>query len=66
MATLGIDPGLTGGLAVIGDDGLWLEPMPTNASGVDALELARLIGDWRSEVSAAYLEKVFADRKSVV
>jgi hypothetical protein len=64
---LGIDPGLSGGLAVIGPDGLWLEPMPRTVDGdLDLDELRRLIGDWYGEISNAFVEKVHAMPKQGV
>lgn len=69
MRTLGIDPGLDGGLALLSDDGLLVEVMPTvkDAKGkrtVDGAELARLIRGWSP--AWAIVEKVGARPKQGV
>jgi len=53
---IGVDPGLTGGIAAIDDSGLWMEPMPRDEEGVDAKELGRLMHELR-EAKVAYVEK---------
>lgn len=61
MIVMGIDPGLTGGLAVINTQGVWMEPMPrTEDGGLDLAELSRLLHDWSGENVTVYLEEVFA------
>lgn len=64
MSVMGIDSGKTGGLAVIGDDGVWIEPMPCNESGLDTKELGRLLHAWEGDVRAVYIESIFAIPKS--
>lgn len=55
-----IDPGLTGGIANLSEeDGLWLEPMPRNESGIDAQELYRLVKEMKG-AKAAYVESIYA------
>lgn len=54
---LGVDPGLDGGLAVIGPDGILLKPMPRYAGGIDIPELNRLLSSHARDLRAAYIEK---------
>lgn len=62
---LGIDPGVTGGLAVISGRDIWLEPMPrTEEGGLDVRELARLVGDFAKDLNRAYVEQIFAMQKA--
>jgi hypothetical protein len=59
---LGVDVGLTGGIAMLSSDGVCLEPMPRNEDGVDAQELGRIIQ--LEQIQYAYIEKPFAMAKS--
>lgn len=64
MNILGIDPGITGGLALISpEDGVWVEPMPRAGEDIDAKELHRLIRDCMP-IHTCYLESIFALPKS--
>lgn len=55
---LGIDVGLSGGLALYGDDGLSVEEMPAIGGEIDASSLYRYLNERRTVVEMAYLEKV--------
>lgn len=46
MTVIGIDPGLTGALALLGPDGLDVRDMPVINGRVDALELAVILTAW--------------------
>lgn len=60
---LGIDPGITGGIAIISDHGIMLEPMPLTEKGeVDAEKLWHLIPF--NEIKCAYVEEPFAMPKA--
>ena len=58
MRILALDPGLTGGLAIISEDGVIVEPMPSLDGVLDLATLARLIKFHTPNI--AYLEKVGA------
>jgi crossover junction endodeoxyribonuclease RuvC len=62
MKILGIDPGLSGGIAVLSPDGPWYEPMPTVAAKKGELlnlsALVRLLSG--RDIDIAYLEMVSA------
>lgn len=66
MTILGIDPGLTGGLALLSkSEGIWLEPMPRHEfHGVDAVEIHRLLSTAGEKIEAAYVEDIFAMPKA--
>lgn len=65
MKIIAIDPGLTGGIAILSADGYIVEDMPVIANGstakvrnvVNAYELARLLRP-HTDVTAVYVEKV--------
>lgn len=63
---LGIDPGLTGGLAFISRDGLLIEPIPRIGGNgdIDIYELTRLISDYSKDVQHAFVENVHAMPKN--
>ena len=53
MRILGIDPGsVSGALALITDDEIWLRDMPELSKHVNPAELARLLKEWRPDVAA--------------
>ncbi len=67
---LGIDPGLTGGLALLpfppaGDWGS-LRVMPTIGNALDIPALDQILGDWAEWIARAYLEQVHAMPKQGV
>jgi hypothetical protein len=51
VAILGVDPGVEGGLAVLWDDGIMIEPM------MPVEELARWLGYWSKEITFAAVEE---------
>lgn len=63
---MGIDPGLTGGIALLSRDGLLIEPMPriSENGDIDIYELGRLISDYSKEIEQAFLENVHAMPKN--
>lgn len=65
---LGVDPGLTGALALLGDGYLAVEDMPVMGSGrqkvVNGAELMRLVTSWKPD--AALVERVHAMPKQGV
>src|ERR1700733_1948010 len=65
---MGIDPGLGGGIAILGRDGILLEPIPTSDDGkrIDLLELAKIMGDHAPDIRVCYLEDVHAMPKQGV
>ncbi len=64
---MGIDPGKTGGIAVLSTkDGLWIEPVPLCEKEIDLIELSRLIKGWAGSVERAYLELVHSMPKQGV
>jgi hypothetical protein len=67
---LGIDPGLEGGLALIGPDGILLEEMPVVANEIDTATLLPWLEEHRESIGMIYLEKVAPRRmqglKSVI
>lgn len=56
----GIDPGLSGGIALIGENGVIVEPMPSVAKEIDVAGLVRFLGAHKEEIEIAFLEKVHA------
>ncbi len=62
MVILGIDPGLSGGLAFLDTRyGVLLEPMPTvgeQSRSLDLKEINRLMCDHRLDIQMAYMERV--------
>jgi hypothetical protein len=56
MMVLGIDPGKTGGFAVLDGDSVIVEPMPANDDGIDLPELNRLLRHYADHVTLCYLE----------
>jgi len=56
----GIDPGLSGGIAIISQDGVIVEPMPSVEKEIDIAGLVRWLRAHRDEIEIAYLEKVHA------
>lgn len=61
---LGIDPGKQGGLAIITQDSVLLEPMPLHAGEIDIPELHRLVRDHANDIRVAYIERVHAMPKN--
>src|SRR3990172_6044823 len=62
---LGVDPGLTGGLALLSEGGLLVEPMPRTEDGdLDVGELARFIGSYSRDIDQCFIEKIFAMPKN--
>ena len=55
---LGIDAGLTGGLALVSKDGVLIEPMPTIDGVLHLVELRRWLTAHRTQIEEAWLEKV--------
>jgi crossover junction endodeoxyribonuclease RuvC len=66
VGIMGIDPGLGGGIAVLSDNGVLLEPMPRIKNELDLNELARIISDHASDIRCAFLEQVSAMPKQGV
>lgn len=66
MSILGIDPGLTGAIAIVNADGFIVEDMPVMANGtsakvrnvVNAAELARVLRPHADRIRVAYVERV--------
>lgn len=63
---LGIDPGLSGGLAIMSKTGVLVEPMPTIDKELDLVELSRLIGGYANDIRCAFIEDVHAMPKQGV
>jgi len=63
---LGIDPGLTGGLAIRTKEGLLIEPMPVCGDELDLATLTRWLKETRGCFEMAYLEQVSAMPKQGV
>lgn len=57
---LGIDPGLTGGLAILSGDGALVEPMPVVEKEIDVAALVRWLRAHSEQIEIAFLEKVHA------
>lgn len=66
MVVLGIDPGLTGGLAIRAKDALLYEPMPVAGGEIDLAGLTRWLKAHRESIAIAYIEKVAAMPKQGV
>lgn len=60
MSVLGIDPGLTGGLAIRGSDVTIYEPMPALDGGLHLPEITRWLRAHAPEIKIAYLERAQA------
>jgi hypothetical protein len=57
MTIMGIDPGLTGGFAIIDPDGVIIEPMPNDPYGkIDLHELKRLFSYYAPSITHCYIE----------
>jgi crossover junction endodeoxyribonuclease RuvC len=63
---LGIDPGLTGGLAIRGRDVTVIEPMPAMDGEITLVELTSWLRENKHQVEMAYLEKAQAMPKQGV
>jgi crossover junction endodeoxyribonuclease RuvC len=63
---LGVDPGLSGGLAIVNDRGLIMDPMPTCGDGIDANALRRWLEVHKHEIEIAYVERAQAMPKQGV
>lgn len=67
VGIMGIDPGLGGGIAILTDDSLILEPMPRDEAGaLDLFELNKIISDHANDLRCAFVEKVHAMPKNGV
>lgn len=66
MSILAIDPGLKGGLAIVGKDGLMIESMPLVAGELDLPTLVRWVQANRSSIELAVVEKAQAMPKQGV
>ena len=66
MGILGIDPGLSGALALSYRDGLLYEEMPTIETQLDLQRLAQLLQGFKEHTDVALLEKVSAMPKQGV
>lgn len=61
MSILGIDPGITGGLALLGDESVILDTMPVTIEGeLDPAAITRWILAHRADIGFAVVEKPFA------
>lgn len=65
-AFLGVDPGLSGGLALISKDGVIFEPMPCLDGVLDLAALTRWIRAHQPRIRVAFLEAVHAMPKQGV
>ena len=63
---LGVDPGLGGGLAIIGNEGIMTETMPVTAGEIDLARLARWLKAHSHDISMAFVEKVHSMPKQGV
>jgi crossover junction endodeoxyribonuclease RuvC len=66
MGILGVDPGLSGGLAIRAKEGLIYEPMPVVGGEIDLAALTRWLRAHRDEIEVALIEKVSAMPKQGV
>jgi crossover junction endodeoxyribonuclease RuvC len=66
MGILGVDPGLSGGLAIVTEDGLIAEPMPVVGGEIDLAGLTRWLRANQGIIEMAYIEKVSAMPKQGV
>lgn len=67
VSILGIDPGLSGALAILHPkDGILLESMPVIGNELDLKRLNEFLKDWAMDIRTAYLEKVHSMPKQGV
>lgn len=60
LRVLGVDPGsISGAIAMITDEQVFLRDMPLISKNVNASELARIIKEWRPDVAAIELVSAF-------